>query len=84
MPISSHDPLVAREFAESHWATGMQFLGTDADFGPESKLIAVGKSRGGIGIDGSGVDFVEKALDGFWIFRKDGFRVLGRMGGNVI
>ena len=53
----------------------MDLLGRDPDLGAKAKFIAIGKARGGIGIDDSCVHSVHEALDRLRIIAEDRVRM---------
>ena len=47
---------------QSHWASGVEFLGADSDFGAVAEFEAVGEAGGGVDVDYSCIDFVQEFL----------------------
>ena len=79
LSVSVDDVFGGGQFPQTHGASGMKFLGADADLRPESKLCSVGKTGGGIHIYGGRVHRVQKVL-GFEIVPcDDGLGMAGSM-----
>jgi len=53
----------------------VQFLGADADFGPETELSAVGEGSAGVGVNDGSVDLAEVAGAYGLVVTDDGFAV---------
>jgi hypothetical protein len=48
LPLAADAVLVAGEFAQSHRAAGVEFVGGDADLRAEAELAAVGEAGGNV------------------------------------
>src|SRR5512147_812046 len=70
-----HNEFETGQFFESHRTTRMNPRGADADFRPETELIAVIEPSGGIDKHGAGIDFFEKSHRTGIIRRHNGLRM---------
>ena len=59
---SVYDIFNRRQRQQSHWASGVEFLGADSDFGAVAEFEAVGEAGGGVDVDYSCIDFVQEFL----------------------
>ena len=62
LAVSLNDPLVGGNLLQGHRATGMEFLRTDANLCPETKLVSIGEGGGHIDIDTGSIHFADKAV----------------------
>ena len=62
--------LVAGEFTQTHWASGVELVGGDTDFRSEAKLTTIGEASRRVVHDAGGIDGAEELL-GFRDIRGD-------------
>src|SRR3989338_2878856 len=79
LPLSSHNPLITRQFFQPQRSAGVQFLGADADLRAQTELSAVSKSCGSVAIYRSGVNLNKKFFSNFFITGNNRFAVFGTM-----
>src|SRR5687768_10495429 len=68
-------PLVGREFFQTHRTARAHFVGTNSDFRAHSKFTAVGETCRRVPVDGCGIHLIEKLVGGGGIARDDTIRV---------
>ena len=51
LPIPQSDPLVTGQFIQSHWTSGADLIGADADFCAHPKFPAIGEPSRGIPVN---------------------------------
>src|SRR5271166_4060130 len=66
-----NEVFVGCQLAQPHRAARMQAVGGNSSLGAEAKFEPIGKTRGGVDIDGSGIDLAFKARGGGGILRDD-------------
>lgn len=74
---------VGGEFGKGHRAAGVEFLGGDADFGPETELGTVREGCGDIGIDTGSIHFFPEQVYGLRVFADYALAVAGTVSGYV-
>ena len=77
MAVAVAQPFVGGEFFKAHGAAGSDFVGADADFGAHAEFAAVSEARGGVPIDGGGIDFGQEFFGGGFVAGDDAIRVGG-------
>lgn len=77
-------PFISGELFEPHGAAGVEFLGGNADFCAQAKFAAVGEGRGGVGVNGRGVDKFHEVVNFSLILGNNGLAVFGAIFTDVI
>lgn len=79
MSVPDADPLVGREFLESHRSACMELLRTDGDFGSQSKLAAIGEASACVDVHSGRMDFVDELVGVAEMLGQDRVGVFGAM-----
>src|SRR3990172_3949835 len=74
LALAEHDKLGTRKLLESHRASGVKLLRTDADLRPEPELPPVGKPGRGVDEDDPGIHLAQEALRATIVARHDPLR----------
>ena len=61
LAVAEYDPLLRRQAFKADWATGVDLVGRDADFGAEAIFKTIGKTGRCIDHHRAGVDFIQEA-----------------------
>ena len=84
MILPNHHPLIRRQFAQAHRATGVEALRGDGDFRAEAELPAVRKARARVDVHCRRVHFGDEARGVGVVVRQDSIRVRGAVYGDVL
>src|ERR1043165_464975 len=76
LPFPIHHVLVCRQFFQPAGAASMEFVGADANFGPQTEFITVVESRAGVDHDGRAIDALRELAGGPQVLRHDRIGVL--------
>ena len=82
--VADHDPFRRGEPFQTYRSAGMDFIGTDPDFGAEPILKAIGKAGGRVDHDRTRIDFGDKSTRSDEIFRYDRIGMLRSITANVL
>src|SRR6185295_14965932 len=78
------DPLVSRQFVQSHRTARADLVGADADFRTHAEFSAVSETRRGVPINRGGIDLIEKSFRRRFVLRHDAVGVRGAVVRDVI